>query len=94
MQRRFHTVWHPLQPTDRERRLDFSIVAAGDDGAVVARYRWKAVDALGRRFETLTLGEYQVRDGLFARARMYYYDLPGLIAFLEQASTAHAGPAA
>jgi ketosteroid isomerase-like protein len=85
MQRRFREVWHALQPTEESRRMDFQVVAVGDDGCVIVKYRLKGVDAQGHRFETLTLADYQVRDGLFARARMYYYDLLGLTAFLERA---------
>lgn len=88
MQHRFGAVWFPLQPTDETRRMDFQVIATGDDGRVVATYVWKGIDGQGRRFQTLTLADYQVRDGLFARAQMYYYDLTGLIGFLEQATAA------
>jgi ketosteroid isomerase-like protein len=88
MQKRFREIWDPLQPTEERRRMDFRIVATGQDGRVCVNYLWKGVDALNRRFETLTLAEYQVRDGLFARAQMYYYDLLGLVAFIEQAAAA------
>jgi ketosteroid isomerase-like protein len=88
MQRRIREIWYPLQPTEERRRMDFRIVATAEDGRVVVNYLWKGVDAQNRRFETLTLAEYQVRDGLFARAQMYYYDLLGLIAFLELAASA------
>jgi ketosteroid isomerase-like protein len=88
MQRRFGEVWFPLQPTEETRRMDFQVIATGDDGRVVATYVWKGIDTRGRRFETLTLADYQVRDGLFARAQMFYYDLTGLISFLEQAAAA------
>jgi ketosteroid isomerase-like protein len=81
-------IWDPLQPTEERRRMDFRIVATGQDGRVCVNYLWKGVDALNRRFETLTLAEYQVRDGLFARAQMYYFDLLGLVAFIEQAAAA------
>jgi ketosteroid isomerase-like protein len=88
MQRRFGEVWFPLQPTEEIRRMDFQVVATGDDGRVVATYVWKGIDGQGRRFESLTLADYRVRDGLFARAQMYYYDLLGLINFLQQAAAA------
>ena len=86
MQRRFGEVWFPLQPTEETRRMDFKVVATGDDGRVVATYVWKGIDRQGRRFETLTLADYQVRDGLFARAQMFYYDFTGLLSFLAQAA--------
>jgi ketosteroid isomerase-like protein len=92
MQQRFAELWFPLQPDAETRRLDFQVIATGDDGRVIVRYLWKALDSQGRRFETATLAEYQVREGLFARAQMYFYDLPGLIAFLAQA-TAQRGQA-
>jgi uncharacterized protein len=88
MQRRFHQVWSELQPTEETRRMNFQVIATGDHGRVVANYLWKGIDRQGRGFETSTLADYQVRDGLFARAQMYYYDLPGLINFLNQAAAA------
>jgi uncharacterized protein len=68
------------------------VVAADENGRVVVNYVWKGLDAKGRRFETETLADYQVRDGRLARAQMFYYDLPGMIAFLDGArdSGAHA----
>lgn len=90
MHRLLGEVWFALQPDEETRRMDFEVIATGDHGRVVVRYRWKGIDAQGGRFETLTLADYQVRDGLFARAQMYYYDLPGLIRFLEQANAARA----
>ena len=88
MQRGFAEVWFPLQPTDESRRMDFEVIATGNDGRVVATYVWKGIDRQGGRFQTLTLADYQVRDGLFARAQMFYYDLTGLITFLKQAAAA------
>lgn len=61
------------------------VVATSDDGHVIVHYIWKGLDSKGRRFETETLADYQVRDGLLARAQMFYYDLPGMIAFLDRA---------
>ncbi|MEO8409543.1 MAG: nuclear transport factor 2 family protein, partial [Propionivibrio sp.] len=71
MSRLFAEVWEPLQPTEETRRLDFCIVATGDEGRVVARYTWKALAPGGQRFETPTLAEYRVRDGRLASATMY-----------------------
>ena len=92
MNRRFLETWDPLQPTEAERRIDFTIVAASGSGDVVVRYLQKGVSSRGQRFETLTLAEYQVRDGRFARAQMYYFDLPGLISFLEATQQAQRPP--
>ena len=85
MARRFTEVWGPLQPTEETRRMDFEVIAEGEKGQVVVSYQWKGLDAQGRRFVTPTLAQYEVRDGLFARAQMFYFDLQGLIAFLRQA---------
>jgi ketosteroid isomerase-like protein len=85
MTQRFRATWEALQPDEETRRMHARVVATGDDGQVVCHYRWKGMDATGRRFETDTLAEYHVRDGMLARAHMYYFDLPGLIAFLERA---------
>jgi ketosteroid isomerase-like protein len=88
MTERFTATWLPLQPTDETRRMNPRVVAAGDNGAVVVNYIWKGLDANGRRFETEVLADYQVRDGRLARAQMFYYDLPGVIAFLRDAKMA------
>ena len=92
MRERFASTWLPLQPDEETRRMHGRVVATGDDGRVVANYVWKGKDATGRRFETETLADYLVRDGRLARAQMFYYDLPGLIAFLDRARQVGAGP--
>jgi uncharacterized protein len=81
----FAAVWDPLQPTDGERRMDVRVVAC-DDGEVVAQYHQRGVDSNGARFETEVLGLYQIRDGLFVRAQMFYFDPVGLDAFLQHAA--------
>lgn len=86
MAERFAAVWLPLQPTDEARRIERRVVAAGDDGHVVVEYVWKGVAPDGRRFQTDTLADYRVHDGLLARARMYYDDLVGLVDFLAHAA--------
>jgi ketosteroid isomerase-like protein len=85
MSRRFAETWLPLQPTEETRRMDPRLIAAGDNDRVVVNYLWKGLDAKGRRFETETLADYQLRDGRLVRAQMFYYDLPGMIAFLDNA---------
>jgi ketosteroid isomerase-like protein len=92
MSERFAATWRQLQPTEETRRMNPRVVAADENGRVVVNYVWKGLDAKGRRFETETLADYQVRDGRLARAQMFYYDLPGMIAFLDGAwdSGAHA----
>lgn len=86
MNARFAATWMPLQPTAETRQMNPRVVATSPDGRVIGHYLWKGLDAQGRRFETETLGDYQVRDGRLARAQMFYYDLPGMISFLEQAT--------
>ncbi|MPZ58767.1 MAG: hypothetical protein GEU91_20200 [Rhizobiales bacterium] len=84
MSYRFAGVWAPLQPTEAERRMDPIVVAAsGDD--VIVRYTWKGRDSAGRSIAADTLAHYEVRDGKLARARMYHYDLTGLLDFLSAA---------
>jgi ketosteroid isomerase-like protein len=83
--KRFAATWMPLQPTEETRRMNPRVLAASDDGRVIVHYIWQGQDAAGRRFATETLADYQVRDGRLARAQMFYYDLPGMIAFLESA---------
>jgi ketosteroid isomerase-like protein len=85
MNERFAATWMPLQPTEETRQMDPRVVATNDDGRVIVHYVWKGLDAAGRRFATETLADYQVRDGRLARAQMFYYDLPGMIAFLDGA---------
>ena len=83
MAQRFGAIWIPLQPSPAERAMDPQVIATGDDGRVVVNYVWRGLDRQGRRFETETLGDYQVREGRLARAQMFYFDLAGLAAFLE-----------
>lgn len=85
MTERFGAVWEPLQPTDDEKRMDATVVVSSGN-TVVVEYTWRAVDRHGHRFETSTLARYEVRDGRFAGARMYYSDHAGLLAFLRDAA--------
>lgn len=79
----FAAVWVPLQPEAADRRLDAHVVAADGD-TVVAQYTWKGRDRRGRTFATDTLARYSVVDGKLARARMYHFDLAGLVEFVER----------
>jgi ketosteroid isomerase-like protein len=83
---RFSATWMPLQPTEETRQMTPRVLATGPNGRVIVHYMWKGQDARGHRFETETIGDYQIRDGRLARAQMFYYDLPGMISFLEQAA--------
>jgi ketosteroid isomerase-like protein len=85
---RFAETWLPLQPTEETRRMDAKVVATDDNGRVIVRYTWKGLDTEGRRLDADTLADYQVRDGRLARAQMYYFDLTGMISFLETARQA------
>jgi ketosteroid isomerase-like protein len=87
----FASIWDRLQPTDAERRMDPQLVASDGD-TVVVEYQWRGRDPEGRRFETPTLARYELREGLLARAQMYHFDMPGLLAFLAQAGEG-GGPA-
>jgi ketosteroid isomerase-like protein len=84
MSETFDATWAPLQPDMQIRRMGPTIVAA-QDKHVVASYRWRGIDGHGNKFETATLAHYQVEDGRLRDARMFYYDLAGLISFLGQA---------
>jgi ketosteroid isomerase-like protein len=85
---RFAAIWTPLQPDERTRRMDPRVIATGDGGRVVVHYMWRGIDRSGHRFATETLGDYTVRDGKLCRAQMFYYDLVGLISFLNKAGVA------
>ena len=76
--------WNPLQPTEKERRMDPRVVAASEEEVVVL-WRQKGVDRAGERFDGPALGLYRVRAGKFARAQMFYFDTVAVVNFLAQA---------
>ena len=76
--------WGPLQPTERERRMDPRVVAC-EGNEVVVSYRQRGVAPNGERFDGPVLGLYEVRDGKFARAEMFHYDTLALVDFLARA---------
>ena len=90
MTKRFAATWIPLQPTPETRRMNPRVLAVGENGRVIVNYVWRGVDAKGKRFETEVLADYQVRDGRLVRAQMFYYDLPGVIAFVDGAQPSRA----
>jgi hypothetical protein len=92
MSKRFAATWIPLQPTEETRRINPRVLAVGENGHVIVNYVWRGEDAKGERLETEVLADYQVREGRLVRAQMFYYDLPGVIAFIDGArsSRAHA----
>lgn len=73
--------WGPLQPTERERRMDPRVVTTRGQEVVVS-YRQRAVGPDGERFDAPVLGIYEVRAGKFARAQMFHYDTAAIVAFL------------
>lgn len=85
--------WGPLQPTERERRMDPRIVGiAGDE--VVVQYVTRAIAPDGERFESPVVALYEVREGKFARAQMFHYDTAAILAFLERAGSSGSAAAA
>lgn len=85
--------WGPLQPTERERRMDPRIVAADGD-EVVVQYVTRAMAPDGERFESPVVAIYEVRDGKFARAQMFHYDTAAILAFLDRAGSSEPAAAA
>jgi uncharacterized protein len=78
--------WGPLQPTERERRMDPRVIATNGDEITVL-YTTRALAPDGERFESPVLALYEVRDGKFARARMFHFDTAAILAFLERAAS-------
>ena len=75
-------IWDPLQPTEAERRMDPRVVAANEEGEVVVLWHQRGVSPEGELFDGEVLGLYQVREGKFARAQMYYFDTAAVATFL------------
>lgn len=73
--------WEPLQPTEWERRMDPTVIAAQGD-AVVVLWHQRGIDAKGDRFDGEVLGLYHFRDGRLARAQMFYFDTVAVKRFL------------
>jgi ketosteroid isomerase-like protein len=78
-------VWDPLQPGEVERGMDPQVVAA-TEREVVVRWRQRGVSPSGERFVGEVLGLYEVRDGKFARAQMFYFDSVAVQRFLDTAA--------
>jgi ketosteroid isomerase-like protein len=81
--RSWENIWDPLQPTDRERSMSPRLVAAGEREVVVL-WRQRGVADTGGRLDQEVLGLYEVRDGKFARAQMFYFDGVAVLRFLEK----------
>jgi len=80
-------VWEPLQPTAAERRMDPRAIAA-TEREVVVHWHQRGVSPGGERFDGEALGLYEVRDGKFARAQMFYFDAIAVQRFLAAAEAA------
>jgi ketosteroid isomerase-like protein len=79
-----HT-WAPLQPTEAERSMEPRVIASQGDEVVVLWHQ-RGLSPGGERFDGPVLALYTVRDGRLARAQMFYFDTPALVAFLARAS--------
>jgi uncharacterized protein len=79
----FDQIWDPLQPTRHERRMDPRVVAATGQEVVVLWHQ-RGLTPAGQRLDMETLGLYEVRDGKFARAQMFYFDTTAVLRFLQQ----------
>jgi ketosteroid isomerase-like protein len=77
--------WDPLQPTEVERRMDPRVVGASDTEVVVLWHQ-RGRSQRGRRFDSLVIGVYEVRDEKFYRAQMFYFDPAGTRQFIEEAT--------
>jgi ketosteroid isomerase-like protein len=85
-------VWDRVQPTDAQRRMDPRVVAA-TDREVVVLWRQRGLGRHGSSYDGEVLGLYEVRDGKFARAQMFYFDAIAVARFLA-VSGADPDPAA
>jgi ketosteroid isomerase-like protein len=81
--RTWSDTWEPLQPTETERRMDPSVVAANGDKVVVL-WRQRGFSPSGERFDGEVLGLYRISDGKLARAQMFYFDTAAVAAFLAR----------
>jgi uncharacterized protein len=73
--------WGPLQPTERERRMNPRVIAESGPEVVVL-YRQRAVEPSGGRLDAPCLGLYEIRDGKFSRAQMFHFDTAAILGFL------------
>jgi len=76
--------WAPLQPTEKERKMDARVVAAHDDDLVVL-WRQRGRTSEDDILDEEVLGVYRFREGKLARAKMFYFDIASVAKFLEKA---------
>ncbi len=79
----FAGIWEPLRPDQDSRNMNPQILATSGE-TVIAEYEWGGRRADGTGFTTRTLARYQVRNGLVRDARMFHYDLIGVIRFIAE----------
>ena len=79
----FDQIWDPFQPARHERRMDPRVVAATHKEVVVLWHQ-RGVRPDSQRLDMDTLGLYGVRDRMFARAQMFYFDTTAVLRFLQQ----------
>ena len=78
----WESMWDPFQPTRAERAMDPRVVASNDD-AVAVIWHQRGVNANGERLDCEVFGLYELRDGLLASAKMFYFDTVAVKRFLE-----------
>jgi ketosteroid isomerase-like protein len=61
-------------------------VVAATEKEVVVHWHQRAVSPTGERFDGEAVGLYEVRDGKFARAQMFYFDAIAVQRFLAAAA--------
>lgn len=81
MSEAFAKVWIPLQPDEETRRMHPRVLGSNGD-LVIIEYVWCAKRADGAAFKTTVLAKYRMKEERLFEARMYYYDLPGLLEFI------------
>jgi ketosteroid isomerase-like protein len=77
-------VWHPLQQTEDERRIDPRVIAATEDEVVVLWHQ-RGLSPSGERFDGKVLALCGVRDSKFSSVEMFYFDTAAVLRFLDDA---------
>jgi ketosteroid isomerase-like protein len=89
---RWEAIWDPLQPTESERRMSPRLIASSDREAVVLWHQ-RGLAGNGERLDVEVLGLYEVRDGKFFRAQMFYFDTAAVLRFWKAAARRQADAA-
>lgn len=78
----FQETWGRFQPT-ADHALG-GVFSEGDDGAIVAIFRHRAVDpARGLRLDEAEVGVYRMRDDKIVHSQMLHFDTAALLRFLD-----------